>query len=218
MIQFLDLPRTRSTGEKLMEGLGRASQTIPELIGAYQQRKQMDALSKDILSLDPENRTNQALAKVLGSGLPPEAQLPIFKLLSITDPFKTQQQERLSKDSILNRYSKRIAEVDASLKSGYGDYDEREKLIAQRKALQQERDQLLGFKALDQDQDVPAQDTEPVAAAPTTQATPTASPAKKKIKFDAKNPQHRKASDQMLKKYGGDREKAGEALSLTFEL
>jgi len=176
------------------------------MLEAYNQKKQLNDLSKSILDMDPENRQNQILSKVLSSGLPLEQQVPIFKLLSLEpDPFRQQQQERLSKDSVLNRYSKRIGEIDSQLKSTFG--EEAEQLKAQRKKLQDERDKLLGFQALElQDQDDSTSLAKPVA------------PTKRKIKFDSANPQHIKARDQMLKKYGGEREKAGKALSSTFEL
>ncbi|HSX38926.1 MAG TPA: hypothetical protein VLE95_08940 [Chlamydiales bacterium] len=84
MVQFLSTikenpqgnEQVKSASRGLLEcltlGLVKAAQSIPDLIAVYQQKKQMDALSKDILALDPENKTNQALAKVFGSGLSPE--------------------------------------------------------------------------------------------------------------------------------------------------
>ena len=216
MVQFLPtIQEPKSTAGAFLEGLGRAAQTIPELIGAYQQRKQMDALSKDILALDPENRTNQALAKVLGSGLPPEQQLPIFRLLSITDPFKQQQQERLNKDSILNRYSKRIAEIDSAIKGGFGSYEERQQLESQRKRLQAERDQLLGFTALNEPTDDSGIDQGAGVAQPTNQPTSNGS---KKVKFDTNNQAHMKKFNQLDKHFKGDADKINAQLAKEFEL
>lgn len=68
MVQFLDLPRQRSTGEKLMQGLGLAAQSIPDMIGAYEKSKSLKKIGdtlpkeqKDIWdSLDVDTQTKLA--------------------------------------------------------------------------------------------------------------------------------------------------------------
>lgn len=206
MVQFLPtIQEPKSTAGRFLEGLAQGAQQIPEMIGEYKRQKQMKGLAADILAIDPENPNFQAMSKIVGSGLPAEQALPIMRMLSLVDPFKLEQQSRLSKDSVLNRYNKRIGEIDSQLKSVFG--EEAEQLKTQRKALQKERDQLLGFKALNEPQEDLGEDEDYESEGKSA-----------KIKFDANNPQHRKARDQMLKKYGGDRAKAGKALSATFDL
>lgn len=79
MVQFFDLPRNKSTGEKLMQGLGLASQAIPELISGYHQQKQSQA-------------QNQALENIPGlqgiGQLAPDMQKLLAPLL-----LKQQQQQ-----------------------------------------------------------------------------------------------------------------------------
>lgn len=55
MVKFLDLPQERTTGQRLMEGLGLASQSIPDLIGGYQKTKQMGQAA-DYIGLKGDQR------------------------------------------------------------------------------------------------------------------------------------------------------------------
>jgi len=204
MVQFLDLP-PQSTGQRLMQGLGLASQSIPEMIGSFQNKK----LSQDILSLDPKNKMNQIVSKIIESGVPENQQQMLFKMLSSSDPFKQQQQERLALDSILNRYSKRIAEIDSAIKSGIGSYEERKKMEQQRSALQAERDKLLGFSSI-MDEEIPM-DQE-------MNSQQVDSEKKSMKEWDVNNPEHIARRDELLKKTKGNRKQAEQLLLKEFYL
>lgn len=151
-----------------------------------EQIKIADQIEKE----NPNSSLHRTIANVYRSGLPTEEKERLIKTLSATSPYKAEQQQRLQLDSVLKRYNSRIKEVDESLKSKPFDKDLKE----QKKALQDERDMLLNFQALQPKETI-----------------------KEKIKFDINNPKHKERRDQVLKE-AGSKEKAQVILEEEFEL
>jgi hypothetical protein len=202
MVQILERPK--SERERFMESFTQAAPQIGNIFGGIQKSRRLEELAKKFESRDPGNKQNQAFADIIRSGLAEKEQTELIKALKGSDPFKQQQQERLALDSVLNRYSKRIKEIDESLKQGmYKTLEDKSILEQQRSKLQAERDELLGFKSITGEED------------DLTEEKPSKK-SKRKTKFNPKNIEHKAKAQQLFSKFG-DKEKVREALAKEFD-
>lgn len=108
--------------------------------------KEQARLANVIEEGNPNSSMHKLIAHIYRSSLPTEQKEKMIKNISGTFPFRAEQQERLNKDSVLKRYNARIKELDAEIsKTRIGN---RQPLEEQRKKLVRERDLLLDFDAL----------------------------------------------------------------------
>lgn len=107
-------------------------------------------IAEQIEKGNPGSSMHKMLADIYRSTLPVEQKEKMIKSLSGSVPFRAEQQNRLQLDSVLKRYNSRIKEIDAAIKNAR--YDERAPLENQKKALQDERDLLLNFQALNKEE------------------------------------------------------------------
>jgi hypothetical protein len=116
-------------------------------------------------------------------------------------------------DSVLNRYSKRLKEIDDQIKGlkfpNSKDKPELLELKKQRDSLSHERDQLLDFKALNGLEDGQEESFE-------DEEDDEFEPTGKKVKFNPNNKEHKAKAEQLYKKFK-DKEKVREILSKEFE-
>lgn len=213
MVQILP-PAPPSFGERLAKGLGEGlSQGISEFAKTYQERKRQKQIGDYFTSLAKEHEGDpmfERLATAFSApGLDVSEKGKLARtLLGGQDPFRQGQQTRLEKDAVLKRYNSRIREIDEELRSSTN-FEEKEGLQDLRRALQQERDQMLNFPALEELGESSSEDMEEDE----DEIIP-----RRKIKFDPRNPKHKAIRDKVLNQARGDRKKAGEILSRKFAL
>jgi pyruvate/2-oxoglutarate dehydrogenase complex dihydrolipoamide acyltransferase (E2) component len=177
-------------------------------------KRAMYAFGDKLQTDNPDNPLYKTIGDIYKSDLPPDQASNMVKAITGSDPFKAQQQRRLQMDSILNRYSKRLKEIDDEIKSvrnpNSTGLNEITDLKKQRNALRRERDQILDFKSLnglEDDEEESFEDEEdedefePIGA---------------KVTFDPKNKGHKATAEKLYKKYG-NKEKVREILRKNFK-
>lgn len=170
-----------------------------------QEKKSMFAFGDKLERDHPDDPLYKTIADIYKSGLPANESSNMVKAITGIDPFKMQQQRRLQLDSVLKRYSQRIKEIDDEIKNAR--INDRAPLIEQKRALQGERDELLGFRSL-MDEEEGFEDTEEFDQEDIYQGP--------KVSFDPNNKGHRAAAEKLYKKYG-DKEKVRKVLSKSFK-
>lgn len=201
-------------GETIGQGLRVGAQSFIKGMAQKKQQQQLSEYFTNLQEQHPNDEKYQLFADVFKSPLPMDQKMQFLKNLSgMGDPYRSGQQERLQTDSVLRKYGSRIKEIDTALKGGtYSSYGEKEELQELKKALQQERDQLLNFSALGGDQedsDSFEEDQEDQVIAPKK--------TQKKAKFDYSNPKHKARAELVLKKTRGDKKKAAQVLAREFD-
>jgi hypothetical protein len=179
-------------------------------------KKAMYAFGDKLQTDNPDNPLYKTIGDVYKSNLPPDQASNIVKAITGVDPFKAQQQLRLQMDSVLNRYSKRLKEIDDQIKGlkfpNSKDKPELLDLKKQRNSLSNERDKLLDFKALnglgDDEEESFADEEDEDEFEPQKTG--------KKVKFDPNNKEHKAKAQQLYKKFK-DKEKVRQMLSKEFE-
>lgn len=215
------LPRQEGFGERLAkgvgEGLSKGLDTAATRLAEHHKQKKGAEYFSGLAKENPDNPTYQLLDKIYASPLGSNEKSNLVKqLIGSHDPYRALQQERLSADSLSRRYNQAISEIDNGLKSGsfrFGTPEHKE-AIEMRHRLAQERDQLMGFAKrqepeIAEDEDVEEERFERHEAAPKKA---------KKERFDPRNPKHKARRDEVLRKTGGDKAKAGMVLSKEFDL
>lgn len=227
MVQFLDLPRQRSTGEKLMEGLGLASQSIGDLLGAYQKSKQEKEGDAQIASiLEKESKTNpifQPLHEIYKNPQIPHEQKQaaakmLFDAQKASDPFKVGREQRLKQQGFSDRYNKAISALDRDIKDSFGKekqgfqkkkHNLQKELSANMKRMRQGLDPI--FKYLE-DESLAGSEEE-FGLGETNENIPIAKAGMPP--FDPNNPQHQARGWELFEQLG-DKEKVRDALSQEF--
>jgi len=218
MIQIIpEIPKRESFGEKLGRGIGQGATTLFQQLAEAHQQKKAGEYFKNLAETHPNDQKYQLLAAAYQSPLPFEEKRNIAKALMAGDAYRSEQQERLTKDSISARYGRAIGEIDNSLKNGLYRYGtpEYEQAIELRKRLAKERNTLLGFAGTE-DESLDENEDEGIIQ-PKKQPKKVVS-SQKLPKFDVNNPKHRARRDAVLRKTQGNRKKAGLVLSKEFEL
>lgn len=179
-------------------------------------KKAMYSFGDKLQTDNPDNPMYKTIGDVYKSDLPPDQASNIVKAITGVDPFKVQQQLRLQMDSVLNRYSKRLKEIDDQIKGlkfpNSKDKPELLDLKKQRNSLSNERDKLLDFKALNGLGDDEEESFEDEEDEDEFEPQKTG----KKVKFNPNNKEHKAKAEQLYKKFK-DKEKVREILSKEFE-
>jgi hypothetical protein len=208
---FSKLSQFPDAAKELTSGLsragvqkGKAQEFAAKMKEQEENKKAMYSFGDKLKKQNPDNPMYQTIGDIYQSGMSADETSHIVRALTGIDPFKMQQQNRLQLDSVLKRYSQRIKEIDDEIKnSRMGD---RQPLIEQKRALQGERDELLGFKALmDEEEEMEAEEgfeEEDLEE-------------QSKVAFDANNKEHKAKAQQLYKKYK-DKEKVRKILSKEF--
>jgi len=142
---------------------------------------------------NPDSSHYKQLAEIYRSNLPVAEKERVIKAITTGFPYRAEQQSRLNYDSTLKRYNSRIREEENRKKST-ADYKERKQIDRRIKLLQEERDKLLNFAALQQDEEI------------------------EKQKFDKNNPSHMEIFNSLNQEFNGDKVKINQALNKRFVL
>lgn len=195
--------KMREKGFELgLKGKSKAEENAAKLAVEEKTQKQLISFSDKLESNNPNSPMHRTVADIYRTDLPMDQKKQLVQSLTGMDPFKMEQQRRLQMDSVLKRYNSRIKELQQSIKDAR--YNERAPLQQQLKDLQDERDDLLDFKALngiEDEEDVEMEDKEDEGP---------------KVKFDPNNKEHKAKADQLYKKYK-DKEIVRKKLSKEFK-
>lgn len=154
-----------------------------------QTQGEMVKIGDMIETQNPGSSLHKTLADVYRSNIPQKQKEMVIKSLSESMPYKFEQHQRLTKDSILKRFSYRIKEANDNIKNAK--YDDKDKFRAIKDALVKERDKELDFASLREPEKQP---------------------------FDPNNAEHMKKFEELDAKFKGDRVKINEAMSEDFTL
>lgn len=228
MVQFLDLPQSKSTGQKLMEGLGNAAQSIPDLIGSYQKSKQEREADTQIASiLTKAAKTNPIFVPLAEIYSNPniahdhkvKAAEMIFSAQKASDPFKIGREQRLKQQGFQDRYQKAISALDRDIKESLGTRERpalqekkknlQKEFAANMKRMRQGLDPI--FKYLEDEHLKGSEGEFGLESAEGIELTG----GENKMRFDANNPEHRTKAQELYNEHG-DKEKVREALSQEF--
>jgi hypothetical protein len=178
----------------------KREEEVRKLIGEERTQNELLNFADKINQRYPNSPLHNTVADLYRTDLPLEEKTKLVNSLIGIDPFKRDQQERLRMDSVLRRYNSRIKELQDSIKNTR--YNEREPLQQKLKDLQDERDDLLDFKALNSYEDAAEEDAGEEDEDP-------------KVMFNPKNKNHRAKAEALFKKLK-DKEKVRKALSREF--
>ncbi len=158
----------------------------------------------------PDDKKMKGIAEIYRSDLPSKDKSQLVTALTGTDIYRDQQQRRLQMDTDLRRYNNRIKEINEEIKTlrfpQTKDKERHEQLNKMRMGLQQERDQLLGFKYLEGlNEDEEEQEIEDVAEDETGLT-----------QFDPSNEKHQSVAKKLMEQYK-DKEKVRVELRKKFK-
>lgn len=183
----------------------KAQEFAAKLAGEKEINNQLVSFADRLEENNPNSPLHKTIADIYRTELPLDQKTELVKSLTGVDPFKMDQQRRLQMDSVLKRYSQRIKELDADIKTArVGD---RPALIEKKRALQNERDQLLDYRAMqgDFESEADVEDSDQVD-----------NETESRIMFDPNNKEHRAKAQQLYKKFK-DKEKVRKILAKEFE-
>jgi hypothetical protein len=205
MVQILQENRQPSTSERFGKAFANVGQVagekVPEMLMRRKEKEELNNFADQLEKNNPNSPSHKTIADIYRSNLSMDDKSQMVKALTGVDPFKMEQQKRLQLDSVLKRYNNRIKEEQTKLKDTARSSD-RESINELIKNLQSERDQLLGFESIGDENDI----LEDEMSKP------------KKPVLDPKNKEHVKKYKQLFKKFKGDQEKINAALAKEFSL
>lgn len=181
-------PQNQERASKLLE-----SRKQNALNQRYQ--KEYENIADQQLKDNPNDPAARREAAILKSNIPIDQKINLIKGTRNLPQDRTQQQTRLNLDSILKRYSARLKEIREERKNTRSSKkDKIKELDDLERELVKERDDLLGFQALQKSQDE----------------------EQEKISFDRDNPEHMAIFDEFDEQFKGDEDKVTEALEEIF--
>lgn len=192
----------------------KADEFAAKVAGEQETNKKLATFADKLEASNPNSPAHKALADIYRLDVPLDQKTEIIRALTGTDPFKSDQQNRLQMDSVLKRYNARLKELDNEIKNvpnpNSSGKEEVSQLRQQRMALRSERDQLLDFKSLNgmEDQEEDLEDS--------FEEEETEDEEGPKVKFDPNNKKHRAAAEKLFKKYK-DKEKVRQILRKNFK-
>lgn len=115
-------------------------------------KNEMMVFADQIESNNPNSASHKTISDIYRLDIPAKDKSEMVKSIMGVDPFKVEQQNRLRLDSVLKRYTNKLKEMDTEIKNirypATKDKEKYNELLEKRKKLVEEKDELLGFEAL----------------------------------------------------------------------
>jgi hypothetical protein len=207
-------------GKSLGEGIGRGANFAIQLGMQRAHQKKVNKYFSDLKEKHPGEKNYEVLADIAASPLSEGQKGNFLKSLLNVDPYRAEQQERLKKVAISQQYNNAIKELDSAIEKRIYPYgsDEHKQAVDLRHRLTQERDHLLGLGMMEPGSEESEGLEELEEEIPQKRNGSAVKKRPKRQKFDPANPKHKAQRDEVLKKTGGDKKKAGMVLSKEFDL